>query len=153
MPIEKGIWTRGPEPVIGDQSMGKIKRQFNIQFKTKICEAIRGGLATITEVCREYQLSRTVVDRWLAAFDDGRLTGKLSNRELELERENEKLKAKVGELTMQIDILKKMDEWLRQQRSVASSIITGENLARFQKPAKPQASQSQPTTTKERKTR
>jgi transposase len=133
--------------------MGKIRRRFDIQFKTRICEMIRSGMATIAEVCREYQLSRTVVDRWLAAFDEGRLTGRTSNRERELERENEKLKAKVGELTMQNDILKKIDDWMKRERSVGSSIITEENLARFQRPAKPPASPSRPITTKERKTR
>ena len=87
--------------------MGKIRRKFDVQFKIKICEVIRGGVVTVAEVCREYQLSRTTVDRWLSAFDDGTLEGKSSSRERELERENERLKAKVGELTMQIDILKK----------------------------------------------
>ena len=133
--------------------MGKIRRRFDVQFKTRICETIRGGLASISEVCREYQLSRTVVDRWLTAFDEGRLTERSSSRERELERENERLKAKVGELTMQIDILKKIEDWKRREKSVASSIITEENLARFQRPAKPPASPSRPTTTKRKKTR
>lgn len=133
--------------------MGKIRRRFDVQFKTRICETIRGGLASISEVCREYQLSRTVVDRWLTAFDEGRLTERSSGRERELERENERLKAKVGELTMQIDILKKIEDWKRREKSVASSIITEENLARFQRPAKPPASPSRPTTTKRKKTR
>ena len=110
-------------------------------------------MMTVAEVCREYQLSRTTVDRWLTAFDEGRLAGKASSRERELERENEKLKAKVGELTMQIDVLKKIEDWKRRERSVASSIITSENLAQFQRPAPPPESPSQPTTTKKRKTR
>jgi transposase len=92
---------------LGDQFMGKIRRKFDSQFKTKLCEMVRGGMATVSEACQEYQLSRSVMDRWLAAFDEGHLNGSASNREKELERENEKLKAKVGELTMQIDILKK----------------------------------------------
>jgi transposase len=133
--------------------MGKIKRTFDAQFKTRVCEAIRGGLKSIGEACREHQLSRTTVDRWLAAFDEGRLTGRPCGRERELERENERLKAKVGELTMQIDILKKIEEWERRQRSVASSIITDKNLAQFQRPAEPPTSPSRPTTTGGRKTR
>jgi transposase-like protein len=153
MPIEYEPWTRGPGFVIGDQSMGKIRRKFDVQFKIKICEVVRGGLATVAEVCREYQISRNTVDRWLAAFDEGTLTGRSSSRERELERENERLKAKVGELTMQIDILKKIDDWKRRERSVASSIITEENLAQFQRPAKQPASRSRPTTTKRKKTR
>jgi hypothetical protein len=93
------------------------------------------------------------VDRWLKAFDEGRLTGRSNSREKELERENERLKAKVGELTMQIDILKKIEDWKRRERSVASSIITEENLDQFQRPAKPPASPSRRTTTKRKKTR
>jgi len=131
--------------------MGKIRRKFDVQFKIRICETVRGGLATISEICREYQLGRNVVDRWLAAFDDGRLTEK--SQERELERENERLKAKVGELTMQIDVLKKIDDWKRRERSVASSIITEENLDQFQRPAKQPASQSRRTTTKGKRTR
>ncbi len=133
--------------------MGKIRRRFDVQFKTRVCEAVRSGMMTVAEVCREYQLSRTTVDRWLTAFDEGRLAGKASSRERELERENEKLKAKVGELTMQIDVLKKIEVWKRREKSVASSIITSENLAQFQRPAPPPESPSQPTTTKKRKTR
>lgn len=133
--------------------MGKIRRKFDAQFKTKLCEMVRGGMMTVSEACQEYQLSRSVVDRWLAAFDEGLLNGNVSNREKELERENEKLKAKVGELTMQIDILKKIEDWKRRQTSVASSIITEENLAQFQQPAKQPESRSRRTTTKKGKPR
>jgi transposase len=133
--------------------MGKIKRSFDVQFKTRVCEAIRSGMMSVAEACRENQLSRTAVDRWLSAFDAGKLDKRPSTRERELERENERLKAKVGELTMQVDILKKIENWQRRERSVASSIITAENLARFQRPAKPPASPSRPTTTEARKTR
>ena len=96
-------------------------------------------------------LSRSVVERWLTAFDDGTLNERGSSREKELERENERLKAKVGELTMQIDVLKKIDDWIRRERSVASSIITEDNLAQFQRPAKQPVSPSRRTTTKGRK--
>jgi transposase-like protein len=153
MPFEKDLWTEGPGVVVGDQSMGKIRRRFDVQFKTQVCEHIRGGLETVAGVCQEYQISRSTVERWLAAFDEGRLTERSSSRERQLERENERLKAKVGELTMQIDVLKKIEDWKRRQRSVASSIITGKNLARFQRPAKRPASPSRRTTTKGKGTR
>ena len=131
--------------------MGKIRRKFDAHFKTRICETIRSGVSSISEVCLDYQLSRSVVERWLTAFDDGTLGERGSNREKELERENERLKAKVGELTMQIDVLKKIDDWIRRERSVASSIITENNLAQFRRPAKPLISPSRPTTTKGKK--
>ena len=139
--------------MLGVQFMGKVKRKFDVGFKVRICEAIRSEHVSIAEVCREYQLARSMVSRWLEAYDEGRLAGNDNSREKALERENERLKAKVGELTMQIDILKKVEVWKQRQRSVASSIITAENLEQFQEPAKPQESRSRRTTTKRKKTR
>ena len=133
--------------------MGKVRRKFDVGFKFRICEAVRSEQVSTAEVCREYQLARSMVNRWLEAYDEGRLAGNDSSRVRALERENEQLKAKVGELTMQIDILKKIEDWQRREKSVASSIITEENLARFQRPAKPPASPSRRTTTKRKKTR
>jgi hypothetical protein len=33
--------------------MGKIKRSFDVQFKTRVCEAVRSGMMTAAEACRE----------------------------------------------------------------------------------------------------
>ena len=128
--------------------MGKIRRSFDTQFKTRVCQAIRARDKSAEEVCREYQLARSMVYRWLDAFDTGTIEGRTSNRERALEQENEKLKAKIGELTMQIDVLKKIEDWKRQQKNVVSSIITESNLAQFQRPAERPASRFPRTTTK-----
>lgn len=115
--------------------MGKVRRRFDTQFKNRVCELVRSGTRSIPEVCQDYQLARSVVDNWLKQTLDGPLVGRPSVRERELARENEKLKAKVGELTMLVDVLKKVDAWKRRQKSVASSVVTASNLAQFQKPA------------------
>lgn len=133
--------------------MGKVRRQFDAQFKNRVCEMIRSSGQTITDVCRDYQLARSVVSRWLEQSNNGPLPGKPSVRERELERENEKLKAKVGELTMLVDVLKKVDAWKRQQRSVASSVVTTSNLAQFQRPAESLDLPSPATTTGRKATR
>lgn len=127
--------------------MGKIRRKFDVQFKSKVCQGIEAGLYTVLEVCREHQLQRTVVEGWLKRYTAGTLTATPGGRERELERENEKLKAKIGELTMTIDLLKKVEAWKRQQRSASSSIITSGNLAQFATPAKPLVLPAQATTT------
>lgn len=118
--------------------MGKIRRKFDVQFKTKVCQSIEAGVSTLQDICREHQLQRAVVEGWLKRHMAGSLTAP-GNRERELERQVEKLEAKVGQLTMTIDLLKKVEDWKRQQRNVDSSIITSRNLAQFQKPAKPLA--------------
>jgi transposase-like protein len=133
--------------------MGKIRRKFDISFKVQVCQQIEAGLQQVTEICHENQLQRTVVEGWLARYTAGTLVPKATDRQRELEREVEKLKAKVGELTMTIDLLKKVEAWKKQQTSVASSIFTSRNLAQFQKPAAMSASPRPATTTSPRGTR
>src|SRR5690606_38351470 len=70
-----------------------------------------------------------------------------------LEKENEKLKAKVGELTLQIDVLRKIDDWKRRQRNVDSAVITASNLDQFRRPAEPSDSSPRRTTTSRRRRR
>lgn len=127
--------------------MGKIKRKFDVQFKIQVCQTIESGAATVADICKEYQLQRNMVEGWLARFVSGELESQSPTRLRAIEKENEKLRAKVGELTMTIDLLKKVDAWKRQQRSVDSSIITSRNLAQFQQPAEPPGSLSRATTT------
>lgn len=133
--------------------MGKIKRKFDVQFKIQVCQAIEAGVQTIHEVCRDNQLQRAVVEAWMQKYVAGTLQAKAGSREKELERENEKLRAKIGEMAMTIDLLKKVEAWKKQQTNVASSIITSRNLAQFQRPAKQLALPPPATTTNRNGTR
>lgn len=126
--------------------MGKIRRKFDIQFKIRVCQSIEAGLHTVAEIGREHQLQRAVIEGWMSRYVAGTLQAKSVDRQSELERENEKLRAKIGELTMTVDLLKKVETWKRQQTNAASSIITPKNLAQFQKPAKQPVSPAQATT-------
>ncbi len=133
--------------------MGKIRRKFDVSFKIQVCQRIEAGVQTVAEICRDNQIQRSVVEGWVQNYLAGTLTSKANPREKELERENEKLKTKVGELTMTIDLLKKVEAWKKQQTSAASSIITSSNLAQFLKPANPLASPRPATTTNRNGTR
>ncbi len=42
-----------------------------------------------------------------------------------------RLKETVGDLYVQIELLKKVEAWKRRMKSADSSIITGSNLAQF----------------------
>jgi hypothetical protein len=53
-----------------------------------------------------------------------------------LERENRELKEKLAELYLENTQLKKLGDWLRQRRSVTTSVITAQNLARSPKDSK-----------------
>jgi transposase-like protein len=114
--------------------VGKIRRQFDIEFKKQVAAAVEAGLP-INEAARQHSVSPSVVVKWRDLFRSGSLVERPSAREKALEKENQKLKAKVGELVLQIDVLKKQDSWIRQRQKLNTSIITEKNLAEFQKGA------------------
>src|SRR6266481_8808610 len=104
--------------------MGKIRRKFDVQFKIQVCQRIEAGIQTVAEISRDNQVQRAIIEGWMQRYVAGTLTSRVTDREKDLERENEKLKAKIGELTMTVDLLKKVEAWKKQQTSAASSIIT-----------------------------
>ena len=116
--------------------MGNTRRKFEVGFKRQVVEEIESGLITAAEAARRYDISQGVIDRWKEKYREGTLTGKPSTEENMLRAENERLKAKVGELTMQIDLLKKMEDYARRKRSENTSVITAKNLAIFRGGAK-----------------
>lgn len=109
--------------------MGKRRRMFAVEFKRQVVEEIASGLATTAEAARKYDLSQGVIDRWKAKARAGTLIEKPTTEEKSLRAENERLKAKIGDLTMQIDLLKKLEASARRKRSEDSSVITANSLA------------------------
>lgn len=108
--------------------MGKVRRKFTIGFKQQVVMEVESGQMTASEACRRYDVAWGVLVNWRSKFAEGKLEGKPSGTELALRAENERLKAKVGELTMLVDLLKKMEDFARQRRNETSSIVTARNL-------------------------
>jgi len=111
--------------------MGKNRRKFTTGFKQQVVQEIESGLVTKALVARKYEVSAGVIDRWIWKDRDGSLIEKPSTDEKALRAENERLKAKIGDLTMQIDLLKKMEVYAQQRRKENTSVITAKNLAQF----------------------
>ena len=116
--------------------MGKIRRKFEVDFKRQLITQIEAGQLSLAQAARDYQLAHSVLERWRAQYRNNTLTDSPSTRERQLEAENEKLKAKIGDLVMQMEHLKKLQIWVQQQRNADTSVITAKNLDRFRKPAK-----------------
>jgi transposase-like protein len=116
--------------------MGKIRRKFEADFKRQLIAQIEGGQLTAQQAAREHQLSRSLIEYWCKQYHSNALVDRPSKRERQLEAENEKLKAKVGELVMQMDYIKKLQAWVQQKKNADSSVITAKNLDQFRKPAK-----------------
>jgi transposase-like protein len=106
--------------------MGRIRRSFDIQFKIRVCEAIDCGEKTVLDICREFQIQRPVVESWLQKFVQGELEPKKHQSvEVSQAREIEKLRAKVGELTMQLDTAKKTLIQSRSAKNASSFRVSG----------------------------
>ena len=89
--------------------MGKIRRKFEPEFKRQMVEQVETGQVTMAQAAREYQISRSLIERWRKQYRSNvsALADQPSRQERQLEAENEKLKAKIGDLVMQIEHLKK----------------------------------------------
>lgn len=116
--------------------MGKVRRKFDADFKRQLIAEIDAGRTSISQAARDHQLSRSLVERWRDQYRNNALVDRPSPRERQLEAENEKLKAKIGDLVMQMDHIKKLQAWVQRQKSADTSVITAKNLDQFRKPAK-----------------
>jgi transposase-like protein len=116
--------------------MGKIRRKFEAEFKRQLIAEIEAGHMTTSQAARDHQLSRSLVERWRMQYRNNALVDRPSPRERQLEAENEKLKAKIGDLVMQMDHLKKLQAWVQRRKNADTSVITAKNLDQFRKPVK-----------------
>lgn len=113
--------------------MGKQRRKFETGFKQQIVQEVDSGLLSVSAASRKHQISGSVIDRWRRQAGQGGLDPAPSPRERLLERENRELKERLAELYLEVDHLKKLGDWLRRHKSVSTSVITAESLARLSK--------------------
>ena len=116
--------------------MGKQRRKFETGFKQEIVQEVESGLLSVSAASRKHQISASVIDRWRQQARQGGLETAPSVREKFLERENREIKERLAELYLEVDHLKKLGDWLRRHKSVSTSVITAESLARLPKGAK-----------------
>ena len=68
------------------------------------------GKRTMAEVCREYDLKQSEVEEWMDLFIQGgknRLRSRPRDEQALVEQREKELKAKIGDLVMEVEILKK----------------------------------------------
>ena len=89
--------------------MGK-RRQHSAEFKARVAlEAVK-GLKTVNEIAREYEVHPVQVSQWKKDLVERlpEVFGRKAGPEVEQQaRQRERLERKVGELTMDIEFLKK----------------------------------------------
>ena len=84
-------------------------RRHSPQFKLQVCAHIRAGKVGRREAQKAYNISANLVHMWLAQYDRGELDSEESaaNMVPEYEAKIAALERKVGQLTMELDRLKK----------------------------------------------
>ena len=91
------------------------RKRHSAAFKAKVGLEALSGIKTVAELAREYQIHPTQVSQWKSqvqqrlpeVFESGP-----SAQAIESEREIERLERKVGQLTMELDWLKKKSKHL-----------------------------------------
>jgi transposase len=87
--------------------------KWSTEEKQKIILAGLRNEASVAELCRNYGISDALYYKWKKAFLEGSLNGlrgngKAGSSETILKKENEELKAMIGELTVENRFLKKI---------------------------------------------
>jgi len=85
---------------------------------------------------RPDQIAPSMIERWRRQYREQKLENPPTSRERQLEAENQKLKAKIGELVMQNDQLKKLQHYAQRLKNADTSVITAKNLDQFRKDSK-----------------
>lgn len=114
----------------------KKYRSFDEEFKRDLIARIDSGAMTKSQAARENNLSSSLVDRWQKQIHEGTLRIRPSAREKQLERELDLYKKKVGELSVQVDLLKKLKEASASMRRSNGYVVTGNPSARSGKDSK-----------------
>jgi transposase-like protein len=113
-------------------------RRHTPQFRLQLCSDIRSGAVGRREAQKKYRLSANLIQLWLTQYDRGEL-----NQEevaaavvVEYEAKIAALERKVGQLTMELDLLKKTPSLRLVSNNESSSIISGPKLAQSEGDAK-----------------
>jgi len=102
-------------------------RRHTAQFKLQLCSDIRSGALGRRDGQKKYALLANLIQMWLIQFDRGELNGEEAevSAVAEYEAKTAALERKVGQLTMELDLVKKTPLLRLVSDNGNSSIITG----------------------------
>ena len=83
------------------------RRAFSAEFKAKVVEMVRQGERSITEICRDLDLTDSAVRNWVRQAEGGPGGGGGAALGESEAQELARLRAEVRQLKMERDILKK----------------------------------------------
>lgn len=114
----------------------KKYRHFSEEFKRSLVAQIDSGAISKAAAAREHKISPSLVDRWQQQIHEGTMQARPTARERQLERELDRYKKKVGELIIQNELLKKLNETCASMRRSNGYVVTGATTGRSKRGAK-----------------
>ena len=101
-------------------------RTYTIEFKRRVAEEHLGGVS-LNEPARRHDISRELLRTWVKKYEAGEFAGdgppRANGRAYEAKIAS--LERKVGQLTMELDLLKKGLTSARRARGASSSVVSG----------------------------
>ena len=102
-------------------------RTYTIEFKRRLVEEHLSGGAGLSELARRHDISRELLRTWVTKYEAGEFAGdgppRADGRAYEAKIAS--LERKVGQLTMELDLLKRGLASARRARGAPSSVVSG----------------------------
>jgi transposase len=114
-------------------------RRHSTEFKLQVVKAYLDGEGSLKAIARRYEITHTLILFWLDKHRRGALTDE-DNLEEKVRDSDAKIAAlerKVGQLTMELDLLKKLSSSSASLLGVKPSIVSGPAVLASVKDAKP----------------
>src|SRR5688500_1213485 len=107
-------------------------RTYTVEFKRQVAEEHQGGVS-LNELARRHDISRELLRTWVKKYEAGEFAGDGPVRpdRRAYEAKIAGLERKVGQLTMELDLLKKGLISARRPRGATSSVVSGPKPAAF----------------------
>jgi transposase-like protein len=107
--------------------MGKTYRRFSADFKLQLVEAYLAGAGSIKGIATGAGIEHSLLHYWIAKYRVGELSLDVVREETLVESEQKiaALERKVGQLTMELDLLKRGLIAVPVMSNARSSIISG----------------------------
>lgn len=108
-------------------------RRFSFEFKRQVVLDVLEERVGLREMARKHCISRSLIRQWIQKYATGQLTDELDEvRSAEYEGKLAELERKVGQLTMEVDLLKKGARWARRPNDdiiSTNSIVSGPKVS------------------------
>jgi transposase-like protein len=112
----------------------KKYRNFDAAYKQQVVSELESGQRTLSQIAREDRISASLLQRWRKQIREGTLLrDRFTARERQQSKELDWYKKKVAEQAMEIDLLKKIDEYSRRTRRSNGFIVTGRSAEELRK--------------------